>query len=150
MTHSLGGELSPSASSLYPTSMYVVWTYTHLCILVYYSSPCSIFDTLVSSSSYTRRGGFFWGPLFLWSSFTTLWNVSTASSILLYNIWNLKIFWSRLPGLHYLPEWFHWVSLSVIYVDLRGLPPLVTHPKNYPIISWGQWGPDTCQFLSNM
>ena len=58
-------------------------------LLVGWSIPCCLFDML-TGVLFSVRGRFFKGSIYC-SISTTLWNVDTASSILLPSLWNLTV-----------------------------------------------------------
>ena len=57
---------------------------------------------------------------------------------------------SRLPRPYFYPAWFHWVSLSILQGNLGGLPPPVTPPQSWKMMSWGWQVPGTHQLPSRM
>ena len=62
----------------------------NFCLLVDWSNPFLFFD-LLEGFKFSSRGRFYWGPPLCCSASTTLWNVEMTSSILLSNLWNLKV-----------------------------------------------------------
>ena len=125
------------------------WISTPLRLLMAISIPCSWFD-LMAGFSLSVGGRFCWGPPFF---FTTQPHSENLTRLLpfsspAYGTWHFR--YSCLPGPYCCPELFHWVSLSIIQVNLGGLPPLETKPLSWLIMRWVQQGTSTHKLLSSM
>ena len=140
--------LIPHASSLASTPTSMVCLSTPFCLLLAWSIPCPLFEILVGFS-FDIRERFCWGLTFRLSALATHCNLYKDYSMLLSSLWNLTV----LLLLYYrtfFPEWCHLLLLSVIRVNLGGLPPPETHPQNLLIMSRGQQGTSNNQLHSSI
>ena len=70
--------------------------------------------------------------------------------MILSSLRKMKICCYCILGPCWCPERYHWLPPSITHGNLRGLSPIVAHPKNNLIISWGWWVSGTHQIPSNM
>ena len=97
------------------------WPSTNFYLLMALSIPCSWFD-LLAGFSFFPRDCFCWGSQFCCSASTTIWNLDTASSMLLSSLWNLTIV---LLSSHrtFLLSWVMSFSITIHYIqEFRRLP----------------------------
>ena len=101
------------ASNLASAPMSMVCLSNPFCILVDCSISCSYFDLLAGFSFYAR-GRFSLGPPFFCSSSTILWNVCTASSILLSSLCKFIVLFLSSSRTLFL-SWVMSLSITVHY-----------------------------------
>ena len=133
------------ASAPASTPKVIVWIQKPLCILMALSIPCYWFD-LMAGFSFSSRGHFCWGPPFFCSTSTALSNLDAAYYILLFSLWNLKVFFLLCPR-NLLLSWVMSLSITVCStLDFRRLATsgnTATKLADNELGSTGYWYPST-------